>query len=120
MCTSAVLAHPYQGPTEDEGAIVVGDTDIDIFPVPDAKPLRIGGICVDVSRRDDEAVGGYDSRRQRAIAEKGQLRHPHGAGHSDTGRDAGLRFRILPQLGVAVDPLSTSRGPSTGSISGRS
>ena len=32
----------------------------------------------------------FSGRAQRATAEKDQLRHPHGAGHSDAGGDAGL------------------------------
>ena len=32
------------------------------------------------------------------------LHHPHGAGHPDAGRDAGVGRGIVPRLGVAVDP----------------
>ena len=48
--------------------------------------------------------GRFPGRAECAIAEKDQLRHSDGAGHSDAGGDAGLRLRILPRLGVAVDP----------------
>ncbi len=46
----------------------------------------------------------FPGRTQRATAEKDQLCHPDGAGHSDAGRDAGFRLRVVPRLGVAVDP----------------
>ena len=46
----------------------------------------------------------FPGRAQRAAAEKDQLRHPDGAGHPDAGGDAGRWLRLVPRLGVAVDP----------------
>ena len=53
----------------------------------------------------------FPGRAQRATAEEDQLRHPDGAGHSDAGRDAGCRLRLVPRLGVAVDPYLPSPRP---------
>src|SRR5690554_5518845 len=58
-----VLAHPPQGSAEGEGAIFVGDPDIDIFPVPDAQPLRIGRVSVNVPCRNDQPIGSDASSR---------------------------------------------------------
>ena len=53
----------------------------------------------------------FPGRAQCATAEKDQLRHPDGAGHSDAGRDAGCRLRLVPRLRVAVDPYLPSPRP---------
>ena len=46
----------------------------------------------------------FSGRPQRAASEADQIRHPHGAGNPDAGGDAGRGLRIVPRLGVAVDP----------------
>lgn len=50
------IAHPYQGTAKDEGAILVGDTDIDIFAVLDVKASSIGGIRMDVPGCNDKPI----------------------------------------------------------------
>ena len=69
--------------------------------------IEPGPLFVGLPRRHS-ARGGehgqFPGRSQRATAEKDSLHHPHGAGHPDAGRNAGLGRGIVPRLGVAVDP----------------
>ena len=76
---------------------------------PNSRPIssrRSRGRCSccmlkEIPREADSTS--FSGRTQRATAEKSAT-SSDGAGHSDAGGDAGCRLRLVPRLGLAVDP----------------